>query len=187
VGEAYFVKDGNHRVSVARENGQAFIDAEVIEINVPVNLDSHTSINDLIVKQEYIEFLEQTNLHELIPDARIELSLPGMYDKLIDHIQVHRWYMGIKRKAEVPYGDAVISWYKKVYMPLVTIIREKKILDDFPERTEADLYLWIIEHQWFLAEHRLEGKVPLEEAATHFVNKYSRRPWRRFKYFAWNG
>lgn len=36
VGGNYFVKDGHHRVSVARVNGQGFIEAEVTAISVPV-------------------------------------------------------------------------------------------------------------------------------------------------------
>ena len=32
IGDAYFVRDGNHRVSVARYHGVATIDAEVVEI-----------------------------------------------------------------------------------------------------------------------------------------------------------
>lgn len=32
VGEAYFVRDGNHRVSVARYHGAVWIDAEVVEL-----------------------------------------------------------------------------------------------------------------------------------------------------------
>lgn len=36
VGQVYFVRDGNHRVSVARAHGQAFIDAYVTEIDTPV-------------------------------------------------------------------------------------------------------------------------------------------------------
>jgi hypothetical protein len=39
VGDAYFVRDGNHRVSVARSRGQAFIDAQVIEIAGPKPVD----------------------------------------------------------------------------------------------------------------------------------------------------
>src|SRR5437867_13096586 len=35
IGETYFVKDGNHRVSVARERGQVFVDARVIEVESP--------------------------------------------------------------------------------------------------------------------------------------------------------
>lgn len=34
VGEAYFVEDGNHRVSVASVNGDSYIEANVIEIDI---------------------------------------------------------------------------------------------------------------------------------------------------------
>jgi hypothetical protein len=36
VGEAYFVRDGHHRLSVARAFGERFIDAEVVEWVTPV-------------------------------------------------------------------------------------------------------------------------------------------------------
>ena len=34
VGEAFFVEDGNHRVSIARANGETSIQANVIEFDV---------------------------------------------------------------------------------------------------------------------------------------------------------
>ncbi len=40
IGESYFVRDGNHRVSVARAHGQAHIDATVIEIGRSQQSDS---------------------------------------------------------------------------------------------------------------------------------------------------
>jgi hypothetical protein len=36
IGDAYFVEDGNHRVSVARYQGVEMIDAEVTELLTPV-------------------------------------------------------------------------------------------------------------------------------------------------------
>jgi hypothetical protein len=36
IGEAYFVEDGNHRVSVARYQGVQWIDAEVVEVRNPI-------------------------------------------------------------------------------------------------------------------------------------------------------
>ena len=38
IGDVYFVKDGNHRISVARQRGQELIDAEVIEEQVRAGL-----------------------------------------------------------------------------------------------------------------------------------------------------
>jgi hypothetical protein len=178
LGELYFVKDGNHRVSVARQRGQVFIDAYVIEIDLTVPVDASTDIDELIRRQEEAVFFAETKLDQLRPGAAIVLSLPGQYEKLIEHIKVHRWYMGVNRNTEVTYPDAVSSWYDEVYLPLVKTVRELGILKEFPERTEADLYLWIIEHLWYLRSDWQE-EVSLETAAEHFTSHFSHRPFRR--------
>ena len=82
VDDVYFVSDGNHRVSVARANGATHIDAYVTEFESPVPLEPDTDLDDLIVKQEQVEFLEETRLHELRPGARIELTVQGGYRHL---------------------------------------------------------------------------------------------------------
>ena len=124
IGEAYFVKDGNHRVSVARERGQTEIDAYVIEIDTPVEIDENTNIDDLIRKIEQKEFENRTRLSAVRPDAHIDLSLPGAYTKLIEHIETHRWFMGEKFHREIPIEEATASWYDEVYLPLVQVIRD---------------------------------------------------------------
>jgi hypothetical protein len=43
VGEAYFVEDGNHRVSVARYQGVEWIDAEVVELRSPTPAAQRTA------------------------------------------------------------------------------------------------------------------------------------------------
>jgi hypothetical protein len=189
LGSFYFVKDGNHRVSVARRKGAAFIDANVIEIDVGVPINTEADIDDLIRLQEKADFYVHTRLLDLKPDADIELSLPGGYPELLEHINVHRWFMGEKRKSAVPYLDAVAHWYDKVYLPLVKIIRQGKILDKFPGRTEADLYLWIIEHLWYLREECPECNTSLEQAAVDFTRRFSAHPpirrsiWGRIQQF----
>jgi hypothetical protein len=152
LGEIYFVKDGNHRVSVARQLGQIYIDAYVTEIDIPVILTSDLKIDDLQLKKEQAEFLLQTSLDKIRPQARVETTVPGAYARLLDHIEVHRWYMGEQRGAEVPYIEAVASWYDMVYQPLVEMIREHDLLAQFPGQSEADLYLWIMAYQGYLSQ-----------------------------------
>lgn len=147
VGNVYFVKDGNHRVSVARERGQTEIDAFVTELEVDVPLDERLSVRDLLLKEEYSDFLEWTNLSRLRPQQRIELSALGAYLELIQHINAHRQHLVNERNAEVSLDEAVASWYDHVYMPLIELIRQHNILEQFPGRTEADLYVWIIKHR----------------------------------------
>lgn len=181
LGETYFVKDGNHRVSVARERGQEFIDAYVIEVDAPAPVTSVADLEAWIRHQDALDFWTTTQLRGLRPDANVELTLPGQYEKLLEHIAVHRWYLGIERNREIPYHEAVASWYDRVYLPLVEIIRACDALQEFPHRTEADLYLWIIERRWYLREAGLLAEdQPLDTLIRDYAEEFSERPAKRF-------
>lgn len=179
IGEVYFVKDGNHRVSVAREKGQVYIDAVVIEIDSPVPITPETDLLGLIGKREEARFYQKTRLKDLRPDAAIELSKPEMYSLLLEHIQTHGWFLGEERQTCVSFDEAVASWYDNIYLPMVGIIRENHILNGFPERTEADLYVWIMEHRWYLMEGN-HTDISFEEAAYDFFKKYAENPVQKF-------
>jgi hypothetical protein len=99
----------------------------------------------------------------------------------LEHIQTHGWFLCEAKEVCLPFADIAISWYDNVYFPMVQIIREKGILTGFPNRTEADLYVWIMEHRWFLMKDGAE-EVSLEEAADHFSDSYSKKPWQRIIY-----
>ncbi len=176
VDNVYFVKDGNHRVSVAKEKGIEYIDAEVIEMPTTVELTSDTDPRDLIRLGEYARFLEQTRLDELRPDSRIEFTALGRYDVLLEHISAHRWYMGIDQNRPVSWEEAVLDWYDNIYMPLANIIKDKGILRSFPGRRTGDLYLWIMDHRWYLREDTGKDVGP-QTAALSYDAKYA--SWTR--------
>lgn len=172
VGSSYFVKDGNHRVSVARKRKQKFIDAEVVELDIGNEGDPHQTIEEMIKNHERMNFNRRTRIRSLIPEADITFSVAGGYDKVLEHIEVHRWYKGEEEKRELTWAEAVEAWYLEVYVPLLELIREQKVLKKFPGRTESDLYLWVIEHLYFLRE-RDRKKVTLEEAVSNYKEYYS--------------
>ncbi len=178
IGDAYFVRDGHHRVSVLKELGAPDIEAYVTEFETPVPLPADTVEADLDLKGEYAAFLFETGLDRLRPEQQIEFTAPGQYRKLEEHIAVHRYFVGQREGREVPYAEAVARWYDEVYCPLVEIIREAEILAQFPGRTEADLYLWLIEHQHYLSEET-GYEVPLEEAAADFSAEFSSGPGKK--------
>lgn len=147
IGDAYFVKDGNHRVSVARELGFETIHGYVTPVRTRVPLSPEDSPDDLIIKSEYVSFLEETGLDEIRPDADLTVTVPGQYEQLLEHIHVHRYFMGIDCNHPIPWSDAVGHWYDHVYLPVVRVIRSTGLLADFDGRTETDLYLWLSEHR----------------------------------------
>jgi uncharacterized membrane protein YfbV (UPF0208 family) len=129
-------------------------------------------LDEIILAQQKAQFLEKSALLQFRPEARVSVSLPGQYERLLEHIATHQWYLGEQRKAETSYSEAVGSWFDHVYMPVVETIRQQNILKRFPGRTETDLYLWIIAHQWRLRETYGEN-VPMQEAAEDFTQEHS--------------
>jgi hypothetical protein len=147
VGEVYFVRDGNHRVSVAKSHDAKTIEAYVTEYTTSVDIEIDDDPDDLLLKMERTRFFERTQLNKIRPDNGIELTEPGRYRYMREHISFHRYIKEIECSCEIPYEEAVASWYDNVYMPIVERIRRRHILSDFPGRTEADLYTWLIKHR----------------------------------------
>ncbi|MGK0619393.1 transcriptional regulator [Meiothermus cerbereus] len=179
VGDTYFVKDGNHRTALAKAQGQHFIDAYVVELEVPVDLDPNDTIKDVILKGEYAEFLEKTQLLQLRPRHEpILFSRPGRYDVLLDHIHTHQYFMGLDQKRAVGWKEAVADWYDHLYLPTILEIRENGVLKNFPGRTEADLYLWISDHRYYLSQ-AIGHDVGPEEATLSARRQAAKSPLRR--------
>jgi nucleotide-binding universal stress UspA family protein len=164
IGDVYFVLDGNHRVSVAREMGLTHLEAYVTEVKTRLSLSPDVRPDELIVQAEYLDFLERTQQDVLRPEADLRLTASGRYPVLLEHIDVHRYYLGLEQTRNIPYADAFTSWYDNVYMPVVRVIRERGLLRDFPERTETDLYLWISQHRGEL-EQALGWQISTESTA----------------------
>ncbi len=179
VGDVYFVQDGNHRVSVARSLGMKDIEAYVTEIQLPpgIEIAPDTDLKAFMLQLGRARFLERTRLHELRPDVRIEVTEPGLYSELLEHIDVHRYYMGQEQKRYIPYQEAVLSFVDNVYLPVVEEIRKSGILRNFPQRTEADLYLWVARHREQLKEkYGLTDPPSPKAAVTLFAEQHSERP-----------
>jgi len=164
VGDIYFVKDGNHRVSVARERGVEFIDAEVIEGHARVPLSSRMSPAELLLQAEYAEFLRRSDLDRLQPDHDIRPTALGRYDVILDQIELHRSWLSSIWDRPATMAEAVNDWYTYIYMPIIQIVRDRGVLEEFPHLTEADIYLWVMNHRHVLEEREGHDVGPEESA-----------------------
>ena len=170
VGGADFVVDGHHRVSVARALGSPAIEARVKEFTAPVTLAADASIGDVISKQFLADFLDTTGLPPEGDEFRT--TEPNGYERLLDHINVHRHFRGVSEQREIRWPEAVLSWRDAVYRPMIKRIEESGILEEFPGRTPADLYLFVMDHLHYLRQQY--GDVAPTRALAHF--RLSRRP-----------
>jgi hypothetical protein len=174
IGGAYFVRDGNHRVSVAKSQGIASIDAEVISLSSEIPIKPNQTIDDLregLVSYEKAIFYEKTNFDALTGDDNLDFSVPGRYDVIYNHILVHKYFINQGISEEISFSDALVSWYKNVYEPVMRIIRSEWIQLDFPGNKPSDLYVWIVKH-WDFLKKKYGVHYSLSKAARDFTVKY---------------
>ncbi len=145
VGDAYFAVDGHHRISVARSLGAPSIEAHVLEFLTPVPLGADASPEDVLQKEGLADFLETTGLVPSSPDE-FRVTHPGDYAEMLEHVAVHRYFLGLDLERDVSWEESVRSWYETLFRPMTETIRSSGILDDFAGRTEADLYLFTARH-----------------------------------------
>ena len=169
VGEVYFVVDGHHRVSVAREQGADFIDAEVRECQVKVTVTADLQPEDLELLGAQVEFLERTHLDQLRPQTPIQVTILGGYERMLEHIAVHLYFMGLDLQRDISDAEAVEHWHDTVYQRVIDIIRQSDLMKAFPSRTEADFYLWVMDRQHYLIAHSQADWVEPGQAAAEFV------------------
>lgn len=146
LGGYYFVRDGNHRVSVARSMGVEFIDAEVVELDSEIKLEPGMTTKQLkqrVVEYERSAFIEQYK-PSYLPMGEISFTTPGAYPEMVNHILVHKYYINQNVEGEISFKDAARSWYKNVYSPIVDQIRKDNLLFYFPGNAEGDLYMWLV-------------------------------------------
>ncbi len=127
--DEYFVIDGNHRVAVAKENGQTYIDAHVLEF-LP---DGERAEDRLYL--EYHAFATDTGLHQ------IRLSQLGGYDRLRREIQEHQQALSARVGSAVTLKEAAQDWYRQVFQPVAQAIADRRLPQRLPRRTVGDLYL----------------------------------------------
>ncbi|MBI1295149.1 hypothetical protein GC175_09335 [bacterium] len=185
IGDVYFVQDGNHRVSVARANKIDIIEAYVTELASPIVLTLNDFERDRwIIKMEYVDFLERTRLDVLRPGVDLMLTVPGQYPLILKHIEVHGYLQNMELDRQgasrrLGPSDIVMSWYDSIYLPVIEAIRHYDLMPEFPDRTEADLYLWITKHREKLAERYHLAPLSAETAVATFAELYSDRPVKR--------
>ncbi len=174
IGEWYFVRDGNHRVSVARMNGQEFIDAEVVELSSSIPLREGMTLNEIkkeVVEAERESFIKQYN-PTYLPMESIVFTTPGSYPEMVNHILVHKYYANEHLDYTMSFEEGAKSWYENVYKPIVDALDKKHLQRSFPGYTESDLYMWVV-RRW--DEMKRTDAYATGEAAADEIKKESKK------------
>jgi nucleotide-binding universal stress UspA family protein len=171
LGNVYFVLDGNHRVSIARQAGQDVIDAYVTEIPIDVALNPEDNADQIILKVQAARFFEDTQLAPVQDGVEIRPTLPGRYRELREQIAVHQYFLENEAGRQLSVEVAAKDWFDLVYTPALKVIRRKGLLRDFPDRSEADLYLWLMRYRGELSQE-LGWDLEADETAGELGERY---------------
>ena len=142
----YYILDGNHRVAAAKEIGRDEIEAKVTEV-----LSSKNTFENLLYR-ERLEFYEKTGL-----TGDITLTEVGKYRYLENQIKRHMEYLNNTCGKDVDLKKAAEDWYNTIYLPLVSIIKNGRLIGHFPQRTFSDLYAYVTFHHWDRKSDRKYG------------------------------
>jgi len=170
----YFVRDGNHRVSVAKARGTEFIDAEVVSLQSEIKLKKPDNLKDIvkqIINYEKRVFYSETSFGDITDYWCLDFTATGRYDVIYNHILTHKYYLNQNREDEISMEEAVTSWFRTVYGPLAFAVSRNHILRSFPGRTIGDLYVWTVRY-WDDLKRKFGDNISLDEVVKGFKKKY---------------
>lgn len=174
LGGVYFVRDGNHRVSVAKAKGVEFIDAEVVSLQSEIKLNPKDSLQKMtrqVINYEKRVFYSETGFGDITDFWGLDFSVPGQYDVIYNHILTHKYYINMNKTGEIPMDKAIISWFTTVYLPVIKVIDRHNVMRYFKGRTKSDMYVYIIKY-WDEIKAKFGNGYSLDEVATSFKMKF---------------
>ena len=142
----FYILDGHHRYSAAKEIGFKDIRSHVLEL-----IPSKDTFENRLYR-ERTEFRDKYKLTQ-----SIELTELGHFFIMEEQILEHKESLENASGRAFTDLEAAADWYKTIYMPLKTIIETSGIADSFAKRTVDDLYLYISMHQWKMGKSRQYG------------------------------
>jgi hypothetical protein len=162
VNNSYFVVDGHHRVGIAKQRKQDFIDAEITELRTRYELPEGADIGSIIFREQQHIFLSRSGLERARPEARIEFTQPHHYVELLEIVRLHGFHLMMDGGEVLAIEDVAADWYDHVYLPTIEDIRREGLRDSFPQATDADLFLCIWQRRRTVFPER--GDMTLGEA-----------------------
>jgi hypothetical protein len=137
VGEVHFVRDGHHRVSVARALGHREIDAHVTEVRTRVGAERGLRLRDLPLKGHERLFRERVPLPA---DAarHVRLSDPARYGELAESVEAWGYRRSLERGEPLDREALARAWYEEEFAPVCAMLREAGLVG--ARETDADAY-----------------------------------------------
>ena len=150
IGGVYFVSDGHHRVALAHERGQDFIDAEVVRLITNHRLTPDTDIPQLIHTELRRVLMEDSGLDQVRPDIDLSFSNPAGYLELLDHIKSYGWDLAVQLEQLPARSRVATEWLAAIFDPGMEAITSAGVDLTQAEMTQGDVFLWLYQRRRLL-------------------------------------
>jgi hypothetical protein len=153
VGELYFVRDGHHRVSVAKSQGRDDIDAYVTEVTTRIRLGADLRVSELPLKDHERLFRERVPL-SAEQRRRISLSDPWEFGWLAEMVEAWGFRMMQERGHFADRHEVAKRWFEHEYAPVSEMLAEGGLSERGETETEAYMrlagqrYMILRTHEW---------------------------------------
>jgi hypothetical protein len=172
IGDLYFVRDGHHRVSVAKSLGRKDIDAYVTEVDTRVKLGGETRVSDLPLKGHERLFRERVPL-PAEARKRISLSDPWDHGTLAEAVEAWGFRAMQNRGTYMDRAEVARHWFEEEYEPVVELLRAGDLIER--DETETDAYLRVAADRYrVLRTHEWS-----DDVLDRLRREERRRRWRR--------
>jgi hypothetical protein len=147
IGELHFVRDGHHRVSVARSLGRSDIDAYVTDVTTRVGPGRDVRVSDLPVKGHERLFRERVPLD---PErrARIQPSDPWDYGVLAEGVEAWGFRAMQGHRQFMDRAEIARLWFDEDYQPVTEMLQAAGLIER--GETPTDAYMRVVTARYML-------------------------------------
>jgi len=157
VGDLHFVRDGHHRVSVAKSLGREDIEADVTEVRTQIGTGEALRLVDLPLKDHERLFHERVPL-EPESHARIRPSDPWVYGRLAEAVEAWGFRVMQERREYMDREEIARLWFEEDFLPVVETLRAGAFVRS--SETESDAYIRVVSSRYeLLRTHEWSGEI----------------------------
>jgi hypothetical protein len=157
VGDLHFVRDGHHRVSVAKSLGREDIDAYVTQVRTRVDTGETLRLADLPLKGHERLFRERVPL-DAERQVRVRPSDPWDYGVLAEGVEAWGFRVMQERREHMHREEIARLWFEDEFLPVVGMLREAGLIRS--SETEADAYMRVVTARYeLLRTHEWSGDI----------------------------
>lgn len=173
-GGYYFVRDGNHRVSVAKCSGIEYLTADITEYKIAVNIPRSFCMCSLSVFKEKYEFNKRTSIFDYTNQDDFDVRKPETWSMIEKEIFVYNksWYERNVNEGAPPDDILIANWYKRLYLNIISHIEKHSLLYLFPGMGKSDIFIEFIKY-WNSFDN--PDQFWVEEAYSNFTKQIQKR------------